>query len=112
MSSPPTRSAWAQALQIFRWDLRYQLRDPRTLLFMFLSPILLCPALIWSNQFMAERQEGPLTIAAPASFAEWTTPEDELEVVGGTLEEPASGDGEPGCILPCSSSILATSGGM
>lgn len=83
-------TVWAQAMRMFRWDLRYQLRDPRTLFLTILTPILLAPAMIWLGQSGDDRQEGPFVVAAPAAFAAWTEDADRLVVIAGTLEAPGA----------------------
>ncbi len=82
-----------QVLRMFRWDLRYQLRDPRTLLLMILTPLVLVPAMTWLSQSADDRREGPLVVAAPIAFAEWVDSDDALIVIDGTLEEPGAPHG-------------------
>lgn len=89
MSDPrPADPLGRQIRRIFRWDLRYQLRDPRTLLLMVLTPLLLVPGMVWLSQATESRQEGPFVVIAPAEFAAWTEPDDALIVLGGTLDAP------------------------
>lgn len=82
-----------QTLRIFRWDLRYQLRDLRTLAFMVLSPLLMVPGTFWLSQMAIDRQQEAFAVAASPEFAAWTVADDGITVVGGTLEEPVVPEG-------------------
>ncbi|MEZ4432654.1 MAG: CPBP family glutamic-type intramembrane protease [bacterium] len=94
-------------LRVFRWDLRYQLRDLRTLAFMVLSPLLLVPGTIWLSQTAADRQQAEFAVAAPPAFAAWTRPEDGVTVVGGTLEAPVV---PPGVEAPVRAEVVLPEG--
>lgn len=93
-------------LRVFRWDLRYQLRDLRTLAFVLLSPLILVPGTFWLSQSAGERQAQAFAVAAPPVVAEWTTEGDDITVVGGTLEEPELPDGVD---LPVRAQVLVPS---
>jgi sodium transport system permease protein len=78
-------------LRVFRWDLRYILRDKKALFFMFLLPLTLYPAVMWGTTTVtlnrAKAKKAMVhQIAAPSNLGEWLLPADRLEIVEGTLQ--------------------------
>jgi len=85
--SPSQRS---DLLRVFRWDLKFILRDRKALFFMIFLPIALYPLVMWGTSAMeaskarAKRTEVH-TIAAAPEFGVWLLPSDKLELGAGAL---------------------------
>jgi sodium transport system permease protein len=86
MSPDERRDLWT----VMRWDLRTILRDPKTLLTMFLIPLVAYPAMLWGMSEVETAREKKhsgqvLKIAAHSDFEAWIKPKDKLEIVNGQL---------------------------
>ena len=84
-------STFRDVLTLVRWDLRTIVRDPKTLITMFLLPLVAYPALLWSMSGMDDhkakkRKKEVLQVAAPEAFSDWLKKKDRLEIVDGQLQ--------------------------